>query len=176
MPTAKIEFTNIREVLAGIKARQEKLQSVPKVARQMGVLALNEIHPLTNKKTHNWDNSIHAEVHQLSSFKWELWVGSKGAFTGVANVISEAKATKTFTGDLKKNVRAAQKSGSGSGYNYGARQEKLYHPIDIGFHRAWPRMVDLWNQAIHGVASRTVSSGGDFGESMGDEFSMMGGF
>lgn len=145
MPAAKIEFTNIKEVLAGIEARKKKLLDVPKAARQMGVLACDEIHPRTNKKTGNWDGTIHAEVTQLSSFKWLLWVGSKGAFNG-------------------------------KGYNYGKRQEDLYHPISIGYHKAWPRMVDLWNQVIHGVASRTVTSGGSFGESMTDEFSNMAGF
>jgi hypothetical protein len=148
---ASIEWTNMGEVMAKMKAREEKLKAVPKAARQMGVLALNEIHPLTNKKTGNWDGTIHAEVTEISSFKWGLWVGSKGAF-------------------------------SGAGYNYGARQERLYHPIEIGWHKAWPRMVDLWRQAIHGESSNLVTmgdSGGassDFGESMGSEFGMMGGF
>jgi hypothetical protein len=146
---ASIEWTNMGEVMRGMKAREEKLKSAPKIARQMGVLALNEIHPLTRKKSNNWDNSIHAEVHEIRSFVWELWVGSKGAFNG-------------------------------DGYNYGKRQEDLYHPIDIGFHKAWPRMVDLWRTQWQGLASNLVSTGDDngggFGETMGDDFSMMGGF
>jgi hypothetical protein len=146
---ASIEWTNMREVMTSIKAREEKLKSAPKIARQMGVLALNEIHPLTRKKSNNWDNSIHAEVHETRSFVWELWVGSKGAFNG-------------------------------AGYNYGKRQEDLYHPIEIGFRKAWPRMVDLWRTSWQGMASNLVSTGDDngggFGETMGDDFSMMGGF
>lgn len=145
MPSCSIEFTNLKEVLAGIEARKKKLEDVPKAARQMGVLALNEIHPLTNKKSHTWDNSIHAEVTQISAFKWQLWVGSKGAFN------------KT-------------------GYNYGKRQEDLYHPIRIGWHKAWPRMVDQWNKVVHGVAGRTISSEGSFGESIASEFGNMAGF
>jgi hypothetical protein len=99
----------------------------------MGLLATNEIHPLTQKKTGNWDNSIHAEVKQLKSFQWELWVGSKGAF-------------------------------SDKGYNYGAKQERLNHPIEIGWGRARGPMVDLWNKIMHGVASSSIT------ESMPDNF------
>ena len=130
---AKIEFVNMGQVMAGIKKRQEKLKNIPKVARQMGLLATNEIHPLTQKKTGNWDNSIHAEVKQLKSFQWELWVGSKGAF-------------------------------SDKGYNYGAKQERLNHPIEIGWGRARGPMVDLWNKIMHGVASSSIT------ESIPDNF------
>jgi hypothetical protein len=156
---ASIEWTNMREVMAGIKAREEKLKSAPKIARQMGVLALNEIHPLTNKLYNTWDNSIHAEVNEIRSFVWELWVGSKGAFAG-----KDGKGSPTDNG----------------GYNYGKRQEDLYHPIEIGWHKAWPRMVDLWRTSWQGLASNLVSTGDDngggFGETMGNDFSMMGGF
>lgn len=130
---AKIEFVNMGQVMAGIKKRQEKLKNIPKVARQMGLLATNEIHPLTQKKTGNWDNSIHAEVKQLKSFQWELWVGSKGAF-------------------------------SDKGYNYGAKQERLNHPIEIGWGRARGPMSDLWNKVMHGVASSSIT------ESIPDNF------
>ena len=130
---AKIEFVNLREVQAGLKKRQEKLKNIPKVARQMGTLATNEIHPLTAKKTGNWDSTIHAEVKQLKSFTWELWVGSKGAF-------------------------------SANGYNYGARQERLNHPIEMGWGRARGPMVDLWNKVMHGVASSRIT------ESVPDNF------
>lgn len=136
---AKIEFVNLREVQAGLKKRQDKLKNIPKVARQMGVLATNEIHPLTRKKTGNWDSTIHAEVSQISSFKWVLWVGSKGAFAA-------------------------------NGYNYGARQEHLNHPIEIGFHRAEQGMKDLWNAAMHGAASRSIAVSDNF------EFMSMAGF
>jgi len=78
---AAITLTNLGEVLAGIKQRQEKLNNIPKVARQMGVLAVNEIKPLCAVKSGNWRDSIHAEVHPQGSFKVELWVGSKGAFS-----------------------------------------------------------------------------------------------
>lgn len=145
MASCKIEFTNMKEALDGIEARKKKLLDVPKAARQMGILALNEIHPLTNKLSHTWDNSITAEVTQVSSFKWQLWVGSKGAFNK-------------------------------QGYNYGKRQEDLYHPISIGWHKAWPRMVDQWNKVVHGVAGRTISSEGSFGESIASEFGNMAGF
>ena len=115
-----IEFVNLGEVLAGIEARKKKLEDLPKLAAQMGVLALNEIHPLTNKKTGNWDASIHAEVSEVGAFRYELWVGSKGAF-------------------------------SGNGYNYGERQERLYHPIQIGCMRAEPGMKDLWFSSMSGM-------------------------
>lgn len=138
---SRIEFVNLGEVLAGIKARTEKLNQIPRVARQMGVLALNEIHPLTAKKSNTWDNSIHAEVHELGAFKWELWVGSKGAFAA-------------------------------NGYNYGARQERLAHPIEIGWGRAQGPMSDLWNAKMHGALSRSVA--GSISESF--EFENMAGF
>lgn len=123
---AKIEFVNMGQVMAGIKKRQEKLKNIPKVARQMGVLATNEIRPLCAVKTGNWRDSVHAEVKQLSSFKWELWVGSKGAF-------------------------------SANGYNYGAKQERLNHPIEAGWGRARVPMSDLWNKIMHGVASSSIT-------------------
>lgn len=163
-----IQFVNIGEVLAGLKKQQETLENIPKAAKQMGVLAVNEIKPLCNVKTGNWRDTIHAEVHDLGKYKVELWVGSKGAFSGVSSVIAEAKEAKIFHGTLRKNVRKAQSSGAGSGYNYGVRQERLFHPIEIGWFRAQPAMMDLWNQIIHGQASRLVASP--------DEFSNMAGF
>ena len=126
-----IEFVNIGEVLAGIEARKKRLNDLPKLAAQMGVMALNEIHPLTHKKTGNWDSTIHAEVSEVGSYKYELWVGSKGAF-------------------------------SGNGYNYGARQEKLFHPIEIGYHKAQPAMVDLWNEKMKGIATANAAGMSDF--------------
>lgn len=118
----RIEFTNLGEVLAGIEKRKKKLADIPKLARQMGVMACNEIHPLTHKKSNNWDNSIHAEVKQIGAHKWELWVGSRGAF-------------------------------SGTGYNYGKRQEDLFHPIAIGWHKAQPAMSDLWNSRMKEITT-----------------------
>ena len=135
---ASITLTNLGEILAGIKQRQERLNNIPKVAKQMGVLAVNEIKPLCAVKSGNWRDSIHAEVHPQGSFKVELWVGSKGAFAA-------------------------------SGYNYGALQERTRHPIEIGFHRSIPTMTDLWQQAMHGQASRTVGG-------LVDEFASMAGF
>jgi hypothetical protein len=129
---ASIEWTNMGEVMAKMKAREEKLKGAQKIARQMGVLALNEIHPLTHKKSNTWDNSIHAEVHEIKSFVWELWVGSKGAF-------------------------------SGTGYNYGKRQEDLFHPIEIGWHKAWPRMMDLFNEKMRGIVTANADMS-DFAE------------
>ena len=129
---SSIEFVNLGEVLAGIETRKKKLEDLPKLAKQMGVLALNAIHPLTHKKTGNWDSSIHAEVSEVGAFKVELWVGSKGAF-------------------------------SGSGYNYGKRQEDLYHPIEIGYHKAQPAMVDLWNEKMKGIATVNAAGMSDFG-------------
>jgi hypothetical protein len=130
---SSISFTNLNEVLAGIEKRKKKLDDLPKLARQMGVMATNEIHPLTHKKSHNWDNTIHAEVKEVGSYKWELWVGSRGAF-------------------------------SGTGYNYGKRQEDLFHPIAIGWHKAQPAMSDLWNSRMKDLEtiSRLMSDFQDF--------------
>lgn len=128
---SSISFTNLGEVLAGIEARTKKLADLPKLARQMGVLALNEIHPLTHKKSNNWDNSIHAEVEEVGSYKYELWVGSKGAFND-------------------------------AGYNYGKRQEDLYHPIETGWHKAQPAMTDLWNEFFHGITTANAAGMSDF--------------
>lgn len=129
--TGSIQFTNLGEVLAGIEAKKKRLDDLPKLAAQMGVLALNEIHQLTHKKTGNWDASIHSEVTDLGGFKVELWVGSKGVF-------------------------------SGDGFNYGAQQEKLFHPIEMGCHRAEPAMVDLWNEKMRGIATANAAGMSDF--------------
>ena len=126
-----IQFTNLGEVLAGMEKRQQRLKDIPKLAKQMGTLATNEIHPLTHKKTGNWDSTIHAEVSEVGAYKYELWVGSKGAF-------------------------------SGNGYNYGKRQEDLYHPIETGFFKARPAMIDLWNEKMKGIATVNSSGMSDF--------------
>lgn len=137
-----ITWTNMKEVMAAMEARQKKLEDAPKMARKMGVLALNEIHPITHKRFNTWDSSIHAEVHQISSFKWELWVGSKGAFASP----NGGEGSKTDNG----------------GYNYGKRQEDLYHPIEIGWHKAQPTMTDLWNEFFHGIVTANAAGMSDF--------------
>ncbi len=152
-----ISFINMGEVIAGIEAKRQKMENLPKLARQMGVLALNEIHPLTNKKTGNWDSTIHAEVTELGAYKYELWVGSKGAFSGVSEAMTSLKAEGKYTKNVKKKVKAAQKSGGGSGYNYGKRQEDLYHPIEIGYHKAQPKMMDLWNEKMKGIVTANAA-------------------
>jgi len=82
----KIEFTNAAQVMASLNNRVKNIEAtLEKTAKQMGVLATNEIHPLTAKKTGNWDSTIHAEVKKLGSLKVELWVGSKGAFSNGYN-------------------------------------------------------------------------------------------
>ena len=63
---------------------------------------------------------------RLAATKYELWVGSKGAF-------------------------------SGTGYNYGKRQEDLYHPIEIGYHKAQPKMMDLWNEKMKGIVTANAA-------------------
>lgn len=141
---SSISFTNLGEVLAGMEKRKKKLDGLPKLARQMGVMATNAIHSLPpdimRRKSSNWANTIHAEVKEIGSYKWELWVGSRGAF-------------------------------SGTGYNYGKRQEDLYHPIAIGWHKAQPGMSDLWNSRMKDLEtiSRLMSDFQDF------DFGSMGG-
>ena len=77
-----IELINKQVIQASLDAKGKGIQAVlEKTAKQMGVLATNEIHPLTAKRTGNWDSTIHAEVHLLSVGKVELWVGSMGAFS-----------------------------------------------------------------------------------------------
>ena len=134
-----IQFTNLGEVLAGMEKRQQRLNDIPKLAKQMGVLATNEIHPLTHKKSTTWDSTIHAEVSQIGAHKWLLWVGSRGAFAG-------NPPSKTDNG----------------GYNYGARQERLYHPIEIGWHKANPAMADLWNAKMKGMITANAAGMSDF--------------
>ena len=82
MPKSVIELLNERVIRASLEGKQKRVQAVlEKTAKQMGVLATNEIHPLTAKKTGNWDSTIHAEVHPINPGKVELWVGSMGAFS-----------------------------------------------------------------------------------------------
>lgn len=148
MVGASIQFVNFAEVMNGLKSRKEKVQPVlVKTAKQMGVVTMNEVHPLTNKKSHTWDNSIHVEVHEIETGKVELWAGSKGAFNG-------------------------------KGYNYGARQERLYHPIEIGWHRADSARHDIFQknitEGLGGRASATRAIAESISENF--EFANMGGF
>ena len=146
---AKIEFVNLREVQDGLKKRQDKLKNIPKVARQMGVLATNEIHPLTAKKTGNWDSTIHAEVSQISSFKWELWVGSKGAFS----------ANGYNYGALQERTRHPIEIG--------------WYKAKPAMTDLWQKMM---HGAISRNVSMGSSDSRGFGESMATEFAIMGGF
>ena len=145
MPGIGILFTNAAQIKASMDAKIKNIEAtLEKTAKQMGVLATNEIHPLTAKKTGNWDNSIHAEVSQLGPMKYELWVGSKGAF-------------------------------SKDGYNYGARQERLNHPIEMGWGRAQAPMKDLFQRNITaGLGGRAITQ--NVIPSNVDEMASMAGF
>ncbi len=142
---AGITFTNFKEVMMGMQKRIDRIEgTLEKAGKQMGILAENEIHPLTNKKSHNWDNSIKSRVQKIGPFKFELWVGSKGAFNG-------------------------------KGYNYGARQERLFHPIETGWHRSMPARLDTFQRLVTaGLAGRSVSQNISSGSV--DEFASMAGF
>lgn len=104
---------NAEELIQNWIARKNRAMPVAEqIAWQMGHTAENEIHPITRKKTGQWDSSIHTEVINEGD-RIKLWVGSHGAF-------------------------------SPRGYNYGALQEALNHPIEIGFHRALPDMREFF--------------------------------
>jgi hypothetical protein len=145
MPDIEIKFTNAAQIVASLNAKVKNIEStLEKTARQMGVLATNEIHPLTHKKSNTWDNSIHAVVTKLGPFKYELWVGSKGAF---------AKG----------------------GYNYGARQERLFHPIEKGWWAAQGPMKDLYQKNITaGLMGKSITQ--NIAPGSVDEIGMMAGF
>ena len=125
-----IKCLNLDKIVADLEARSQSMDAtLEKTAKQMGILATNEIHPLTAKKTGNWDSTIYAKVTKLGPFKYELWVGSKGAFTnGKKNDIP---------GDDTPNGR-----------NYGADQEHLNHPIEMGWNAAQAAMKDLYQRNI----------------------------
>jgi hypothetical protein len=137
-----IQFTNAAQIKASLDAKAKNIEAtLEKTARQMGVLATNEIHPLTHKKSNTWDNSIHADVKKIGPFKYELWVGSKGAFTK-------------------------------AGYNYGARQERLNHPIERGFMSAESGMKDLFQRNITaGLGGRSITQ--NIASDNVDEFASM---
>jgi hypothetical protein len=75
-----IEFINKSEVLASLQKKKEKLAAMPRVASQMGFLALNEIRSNCAVKTGNWRDSWNLEVNQQGEATWELKVFSPGAF------------------------------------------------------------------------------------------------
>jgi hypothetical protein len=144
-----IELINRQVIEANLDAKDKRIQAVlEKTAKQMGILATNEIHPLTAKKTGNWDSTIHAEVHSTPDLnRVELWVGSYGAF-------------------------------SKDGYNYGALQEHTRHPIEIGWNKAQAAMRDLFQKNITaGLQGREVTQNISTSAKSGnaDEFEMMAG-
>jgi hypothetical protein len=153
----KIEFTNASQVMASLNNRVKNIEAtLEKTAKQMGVLATNEIHPLTHKVSSNWDSSIHATVKKLGPMKYELWVGSKGAFSG----------GKTYGSPPDNNP---------IGYNYGARQERLFHPIEMGRIRAEAPMKDLFQRNITaGLGGRSITQ--NIASSGIDEMASMAGF
>jgi hypothetical protein len=137
-----IKFINADKIIQGLNDRVKTIEdTLEKTAKGMGVLACNEIHPLTHKKTGNWDGTIHAEVSKLGPMKYELWVGSKGAFAA-------------------------------NGYNYGARQEALFHPINQGWNAAQSEMQDLFQRNITaGLQGKSITQN----VAAPDEMGMMAG-
>jgi len=149
----KIEFTNASQVMASLNNRVKNIEAtLEKTAKQMGVLATNEIHPLTHKLTTTWDSSIHAEVKKIGAMKVELWVGSRGAFAG--------------------NPPSDKPNG---GFNYGARQERLFHPIERGWIAAQSEMKNLFQRNITaGLGGRSITQ--NIASSGIDEMASMAGF
>jgi hypothetical protein len=142
-----IQFVNEAQFKANLERKAKNAQAVlEKTAKQMGILACNEIHPLTAKKTGNWDSTIHAEVHSTPDLnKVLLWVGSYGAFAV-------------------------------GGYNYGAIQEYTRHPIEIGWTKAQAAMKDLFQKNITaGLQGREVTQNISTGKVYSNEFEMMAG-
>jgi hypothetical protein len=73
--------SNIYEVLAGLKARQNKINElVKRTADQCGVIAKSTTDPITPYKTGTLQGSVHAEVSQIGPGIWQLWFGTRGAF------------------------------------------------------------------------------------------------
>ena len=140
-----IEFTNAAQVMAGLQNRVKNIEkTLEATATGMGNLAVNEIKPLCRVRTGNWRDSIHKEVKKLGSMKYELWVGSRGAF-------------------------------SASGSNYGAVQERLHHPIEMGRMRAEAGMRDLFQRNITaGLGGKSITQ--NIASSNIDEFGSMAGF
>jgi cytolysin (calcineurin-like family phosphatase) len=140
-----IQFTNAAKIIASIDSRVKNIeQTLEATATGMGNLALNEIKPLCRVQSGNWRDSIHKEVKKLGSMKYELWVGSRGAF------------------------------GAG-GYNYGAKQERLHHPIEMGRQKAEAGMRDLFQKNITaGLGGKSITQ--NIASSNIDEFGSMAGF
>ncbi len=143
--SVSITFNNSAKIIADLQAKTKNIEQVlESTAEGMGDLAVNAIKPLCKVDSGNWRRSVHKEVKKLGPMKYELWVGSRGAFS-------------------KEN-----------GYNYGAKQERLHHPIEAGYAAAQDAMKDLYQrnitQGLQGKGiTRSISS-----ESV-DEMSMMAG-
>jgi hypothetical protein len=66
--------SNISEVLAGLKARQAKVDAaLQKTAMQMGVVAKSTTDPITPYLTGNLQGTVHPEVSQIGPGVWLLW-------------------------------------------------------------------------------------------------------
>jgi hypothetical protein len=142
-----IQFTNAAKIIASIDSRVKNIeQTLEATATGMGNLAVNEIAPLCRVgPTGNWRRSVHKEVKKLGPMKYELWVGSRGAFS------------------------------KEDGYNYGAKQERLHHPIEMGRQKAEAGMRDLFQKNITaGLGGKSITQ--NIASSNIDEFGSMAGF
>lgn len=77
-----IEFTNMREIMAGLTRSLESIQAAQKkAATQMGITARQNIQAEVppHVKTGAWQRSIDYRVTEISDLKTELTVGSNGA-------------------------------------------------------------------------------------------------
>jgi hypothetical protein len=73
--------SNIEEVIAGLKARQDKVDAACKLtAEQCGVLAKGYSDPMTPVKSSTLQGTIIPEVSQIAPCVYQLWFGSHGAF------------------------------------------------------------------------------------------------
>lgn len=145
--SVSISFTNAAQVIASMKSKAANIEkALEATATGMGNLAVNEIKPLCRVgPTGNWRRSVHKEVKKLGAMKYELWVGSRGAFSDEG------------------------------GYNYGAKQERLHHPIEQGWWQAQAGMKDLYQRNITaGLGGKSITQ--NIATSDVDEMSMMAGF
>ena len=73
--------SNIAEVIAGIRARQDKVDAAVKLtAEQCGVLCKTYSDPMTPYKKGTLQGSIQPKVSQIAPCIYELWFGSTGAY------------------------------------------------------------------------------------------------
>jgi hypothetical protein len=74
--------SNVQEVIAGLRARAEKIDSlVEKTARDCGEIARTNTLPLARVDTGKWRDSIKIlEVMRQAPGVWSLKFGSEGAF------------------------------------------------------------------------------------------------